>query len=35
MASAGGHESLQNAPRTYDRFDRRVDGIIKAVFRHP
>ena len=29
------HEPLQNAPGTYDRFDRRADGIIKAVFRHP
>ena len=28
------HESLENAPSIYDRFDRRVDGIVKAVFRH-
>ena len=27
-------ESLENAPSIYDRFDRRVDGIVKAVFRH-
>jgi glutathione-independent formaldehyde dehydrogenase len=26
------HESLENAPSMYDRFDRRVDGIVKAVF---
>ena len=26
------HESLENAPSIYDRFDRRVDGIVKAVF---
>ncbi len=29
------HEPLQDAPGTYDRFDRRADGIVKAVFRHP
>jgi hypothetical protein len=28
------HESLENAPSIYDRFDRRVDGIVKAVFHH-
>jgi glutathione-independent formaldehyde dehydrogenase len=28
------HESLENAPGIYDRFDRRVDGIVKAVFHH-
>jgi glutathione-independent formaldehyde dehydrogenase len=28
------HESLENAPVIYDRFDRRVDGIVKAVFHH-
>ena len=28
------HEPLHNAPGTYDRFDRRADGIIKAVFTH-
>ena len=28
------HESLENAPSIYDRFDRRVDGIVKAVFNH-
>lgn len=29
------HEPMENAPGTYDRFDRRADGIVKAVFRHP
>lgn len=29
------HEPLRNAPGTYDRFDRRTGGIVKAVFRHP
>jgi glutathione-independent formaldehyde dehydrogenase len=29
------HEALENAPSTYDRFDRRADGIVKAVFTHP
>jgi glutathione-independent formaldehyde dehydrogenase len=29
------HESLEIAPSIYDRFDRRVDGIVKAVFNHP
>jgi glutathione-independent formaldehyde dehydrogenase len=28
------HEALENAPSIYDRFDRRVDGIVKAVFNH-
>lgn len=28
------HEPLQNAPSLYDRFDRRADGIVKAVFHH-
>ena len=28
------HESLENAPSIYDRFDRRADGIVKAVFHH-
>ena len=28
------HESLENAPSIYDRFDRRLDGIVKAVFHH-
>src|SRR5579875_577759 len=28
------HEPLNNAPSLYDRFDRRADGVIKAVFRH-
>ena len=28
------HESLENAPSIYDRFDRRVDGIVKAMFHH-
>ena len=28
------HETLENAPAIYDRFDRRVDGIVKAVFHH-
>jgi glutathione-independent formaldehyde dehydrogenase len=28
------HEPLENAPAIYDRFDRRADGIIKAVFHH-
>jgi len=28
------HESLENAASIYDRFDRRTDGIIKAVFNH-
>ena len=28
------HESLENAPSIYDRFDRRVDGIVKAVSHH-
>ena len=28
------HESLENAPSIYDRYDRRVDGIVKAVFNH-
>jgi glutathione-independent formaldehyde dehydrogenase len=28
------HESLDNAASIYDRFDRRVDGIVKAVFTH-
>jgi glutathione-independent formaldehyde dehydrogenase len=26
------HQSLENGPSIYDRFDRRVDGIVKAVF---
>jgi glutathione-independent formaldehyde dehydrogenase len=29
------HESLEDAPSIYDRFDRRVDGIVKAMFTHP
>ena len=29
------HESLENAPSIYDRFDRRVDGLVKVVFNHP
>jgi glutathione-independent formaldehyde dehydrogenase len=28
------HEPLENAPDIYDRFDRRVDGIVKVVFDH-
>jgi glutathione-independent formaldehyde dehydrogenase len=28
------HEALEDAPSIYDRFDRRVDGIVKAVFNH-
>lgn len=28
------HEPLDNAPNVYRRFDRRVDGIVKAVFNH-
>ena len=27
------HGSLDQAPDMYDRFDRRVGGIVKAVFR--
>ena len=28
------HASLDQAPDMYDRFDRRVDGIVKVVFSH-
>jgi glutathione-independent formaldehyde dehydrogenase len=28
------HEPLENAPGIYNRFDRRFDGIVKAVFSH-
>ncbi|HEV3294454.1 MAG TPA: alcohol dehydrogenase catalytic domain-containing protein, partial [Streptosporangiaceae bacterium] len=28
------HASLDQAPDMYDRFDRRVDGIVKVVFNH-
>ncbi|MGH3264357.1 MAG: hypothetical protein ACRDNS_20450, partial [Trebonia sp.] len=28
------HERLEDAPDIYDRFDRRVDGIVKVVFTH-
>jgi glutathione-independent formaldehyde dehydrogenase len=27
------HPRLEDAPQAYDQFDRRADGIVKAVFR--
>ena len=32
--SAGDHAALDQAPDLYDRFDRRVDRIVKVVFNH-
>jgi threonine dehydrogenase-like Zn-dependent dehydrogenase len=27
------HPALDEAPRVYDQFDRRAEGVVKAVFR--